>query len=127
MPLTVVVVVRALTDQLTIDALDENLSEILFFALMVSVSTVGDLFDVVKFVRKEYLLYGLIMFLILCALWSAVFYGFFHFDQLSGTNLPNFRPRLRRLSTGFAVILFVVTTSTQIFLSKIIPSEDKEK
>ena len=124
-PLTVVLIFRWTTDQLTMKAMEDNLAEILFFALMVSVTVVGDIFDAIKVIDKDNLLYGLMMFFILGSAFSAILYGAFQFDCLIGTNIQVFRPRLMWLSIIMAFILFITSTGTQVFLGRIADLKDE--
>lgn len=125
-PLVVVLLLRWLAGRLTVRAMEENLSEILFFALMVSVTAAGDVVEVYRFMTKDSLVYALMMFFMLGAVFSSVLYGFFHFDLMIGTGISAFRPRLLILSSSMAAILFVVGTITQVFLGRVVELKEEK-
>ena len=126
-PLIVVVTLRWLAGKLTINTLEDNSSEILFFALMVSVTVAGDMVEVYRRIGKDTLVYALMMFFIVGAVCSSVLYGFLHFDLLIGANIEGFRSRLMWLSIALGVVLFLVGTATQVFLARITHQEENER
>ena len=120
-PLLVVVVLRALVDQLSIDALQDNLSEILFFAITISVTTVGDIAEVNRALGHDDLLYTFILFLLFSVIWSTVLYAVVHLHLLTSTSLN--MALFMQMSVGTATILFLLSTGIQVFLGKVMPSE----
>ena len=104
--------------------MENHLSEILFFSLMICVTVLGDLSDVVKPFGRGSLLYIILMSFVFGAVFSAVLYGAFLFDLLIGTNIAVFRTRLMWVSIGVAIILFLAGTATEVFLARIVPEGD---
>jgi hypothetical protein len=118
-PLLAVLLIRFLAGQLNLQALQENSSEILFFALMICVTSLGDLNDLIEPVGKDDLLYGLSLFFVFGAVISAVLYGTFIFELLVGSNIVGFRRGLMWLSIGLGVVLFIVGTLVQVLLARV--------
>ena len=123
-PLMTVLVVRWLADKLSIQALQENLSEVLFFALTLSVTSIGDLAKVRPPGAVGLLLNGLLWFFGAATIASSILYGFFHFDLLVVTNLPTLPHRLMWLSLGIAGVVCLASIVTQVFLAKVIGREE---
>ena len=125
-PLTFVLVIRLLLGQLSLKAMEDNLSEILFFSLMVSVTALNDLDDIVKSFNNDALLSGIRLFLTLGAAWSAMLYGVFIFDSVTNLNIIGFRTRLMYVAISVAIILFVVSTAAEFFISRVVNTTSKK-
>lgn len=129
LPLAFVLALRWLgTGDLDIESLEASASEILFFALTISVTTEGDIVETYwRLGDADSLYYGLVLFFLFGAVWSALLYGALHFDLLmnskldvlSGVDMAGFRFRLLQLSASTAIGIFVLGTGAQILLARI--------
>jgi hypothetical protein len=119
-PLAVGLVAQSLIGQLTINDLQNNLSEILFFSIMICVTSISDLDDIIKAASEDMLMTGIRQLFIFGAVWSSVLYAFFVFYSSSGLNVPEFKIRLTYYAVPIAVTVFAVGLSTQVLIARII-------
>jgi hypothetical protein len=118
LPLCAAVLLRALAGKLSTDAI-ANSPEILFFAIMVSATAMGDLSEVTAPIDRDLILKVLQAILLIGAIWAAVLYGTLLYDSIIGPGSPSFRLGLLQVSAGLAVSLFLFSTVTQVLLGKI--------
>ena len=119
LPLVAAVTLRVLNGTLTTQAVS-NSSEILFFALMVSATAMGDISEVTVPVGWDLRFRVFWSCLLLGGIWSAILYGGLLYDSIIGPGSPSFRSRLLVLSIIVAVLLFLVSTIVEILLGRII-------
>lgn len=118
---------KLLTGQLNVRSIEESTSEIIFFTLMLSVTTMGDIRDIDK--ESKYIdisIFGINLveifvdvieyILIFAAVLSAALYGAFLFDSITGVNKPGFRTNLLEYSVSIAGVLFLICASTQVVI-----------
>ena len=121
-PLASMLVIRFLLDKLSLKAIEDNLSEILFFSIMVSVTALDDLNEIIRNFTNDALLSSIRLFLLLGAVWYVILYGFFIFDSAidvaTSLNIVGFRSKLMYASIWLATILFIVSTSAEILISR---------
>ena len=94
-------------------------AEVLFFALMVSATALGDLADVSSHISGGWILALCRSSLLLGAILSAILYGSFLYDTLLSKGLPAFRERVFEFSKWLAVALFVLSTLVEMLLARI--------
>lgn len=117
-PLTIVILIRALTTNLSFVSMEEHTSEILFFAIMVCISASADLSELAEAFHKDSLLQAFQYLLIFGAIISAMLYGALVFDIVVGANVASFRSNLLRYSIIVAISLFIFSTSVEYFLGR---------
>jgi hypothetical protein len=117
-PLGVSLFFRNLTDTLTTDTLADS-PEILFFALMVSATAMGDLIDLVVPLKMDAYLMFLSLGLLLGIIISAILFGVLEYDRLVNPSSVQFRSRLLPFSVGLAIALGVFSTIVEVFLARI--------
>jgi hypothetical protein len=122
LPLIVLLVLRQLAGKLSSDDLAAS-PEILFFALMVSATAMGDLSEVLPAVGWSPTFGILGSFMLLGAVFSAILYGgllsSLLFGDILGPAAKSFRSGLLIMSVCLAVVLLIVSTLTEILLGKI--------
>lgn len=126
-PLATVIVIRLLVANLTIQSMQDNLSEVLFFSLMICVTSLSDVQDVSNSEKHDSYIDGLRMFFIFGAVWSSILYGVFLFDQIIGSSIPIFRFRLMWLSFMLAIGVFLVSVAVQVFIENIHSSNENRQ
>lgn len=124
-PLTVVLVIKSLLGQLSFEAMEDNLSEILFFSLMVSVTALDDLDEIISVFKNDLIMASLKLFLIFGAVWSAMLYSIFMLDSAVNLNFEGFRSRLLSMSIAVAIILFLVSTTAECIVARVVSSTNK--
>jgi hypothetical protein len=118
LPLCAALFLRFLTGKLTVEAV-ANSPEILFFALMVSATAMGDLSEIATPVGWDVTFKILGSALFLGAVWSAILYGCLLYDNIVGPGSLAFRSQLFRVTVGLAIGLFLLSTIVEVILGKI--------
>lgn len=119
LPLITALVLHALADKLTIDAVASS-PEILFFALMVSATAMGDLSEIATPLGGWDITFRILgSALLLGAVWSAILYGSLLYDSVIGPGSVAFRSRLLIVAVGLAAVLFVLSTLVEMLIGKI--------
>jgi hypothetical protein len=126
LPLAAAVTLQALNRTLTTQAV-ANSPEILFFALMVSATAMGDISEITIPVGWDLRFRVFWSCLLLGAIWSAVLYGGLLYDSIIGPGSPSFKLRLLVLSIIVAVLLFVVSTVVEALLGRIKDEEQSNE
>ena len=118
LPLCAAVSLRFLAGKLTIQTIAGS-PEILFFALMVSATAMGDLNDKAKPIGWDirFRIFG--SALLLGAVCSAILYGCLLYDGIIGPGSVTFRSRLLTVEIALAVALFLLSTAVEAMLGKI--------
>lgn len=118
------VTLRYLAGRLAVDDLAKS-PEILFFALMVGATAMGDLFEIAPTIGWNPTFGILGSFLLIGSMFSAILYGSLLFSLLYydsiGSSANSFRFGLLLVSMILAAILLLVSTLTEILLGKIEP------
>lgn len=118
-PLATALLFRNLAGKLTADDIVKS-PEVLFFALMVSASALGDLFEVLPSIGWDTLLASLGAILLIGAFFSAILYGgLLYNSMLAVTEAEPFRSRLLWYAVFLATSLFGVSTTTEIMIERI--------
>ena len=124
LPLVVLLLLRFFAGKLTAEDMAGS-PEILFFALMLSATAMGDLSEVVPGVGWNPTFGVLGSSLMIGAVFSAILYGSllssFLFETTFGAHAELFRSRLFIVSVSLAVLLLAVSTTTEILLGRIEP------
>lgn len=118
LPLCAAILLHALAGRLTTEAL-ANSPEILFFAIMVSATAMGDLSDITGILGWDILLRIIASTLLIGAIFSAILYGSFLYDTIIGPGSLVFRARLFRISIWLSIVLFVLGTLVEILVARI--------
>lgn len=122
LPLIVLLLLRFIAGKLTAADMAGS-PEILFFALMLSATAMGDLSEVVPGVGWNPTFGVLGSSLLIGAVFSAILYGSllssFLFETALGTQAIYFRSRLFIVSISLAVLLLAVSTVTEVLLGRI--------
>lgn len=122
LPLIASITLRALNGSLNAQAV-ANSPEILFFALMVSATAMGDISEFSVPVGWDLRFRVFWSCLLLGAVWSAILYGGLLYDSIIGPGSPSFKSRLLVLSIIVAVLLFFVSTIVEALLGRIIDED----
>lgn len=117
-PLITALLFRDLAGKLTTDDIAKS-PEILFFALMVSATALGDLFEIFPSVGWDALLVIMGAILFIGAVFSAILYGGLVYNSMIETGAESFRSRLLFYSLFLAIGLFAVSTATEVMLGRI--------
>jgi hypothetical protein len=118
LPLFAALFLRSLADKLTGEIV-ANSPEILFFALMVSATAMGDLSGIATPVGWDVTLKILGSALLLGAVWSAILYGCLLYDSIIGPGSIAFRSQLFKVAVGLAIGLFLLSTTVEVILGRI--------
>jgi hypothetical protein len=118
MPLAVSILIRALTNKLSVNDLSSS-PEILFFALTISATAMGDLSEVAIPIGWDITLTIFGSALTLGAVLSAIIYGCLLYDSIISTGSIVFHERLLWISVSLSIILFVLSTAVEIIIGKI--------
>lgn len=117
-PLVTALLFRDLAGRLTADDVAKS-PEILFFALMVSATALGDLFEIFPSIGWDALLGIMGAILLLGAVFSAILYGGLLYNSMVETGAESFRARLLGYSMFLAVGMLAVSTATEVLLGRI--------
>lgn len=123
LPLVVASIMHSLNGTLTTQFF-ANSPEILFFALMVSATALGDLSEVRVSIGKDLLLQVSSSCLLLGTVVSAILYGALLHDSIVGPNSVSFQGNLLNLAIIVAVMSFVASTTVEVLLGRIIDAEE---
>lgn len=118
LPLAVSVLLRALVNKLSIQDFS-NSPEILFFALTISATAMGDLSEIASPLGWDiyFSIFG--SALLLGAVFSSILYGSLVYDSIIGPGSMEFREKLLVFSIGLAIILFFLSTVVEVLIGKI--------
>lgn len=117
-PLATALLFRNLAGKLTTDDIAKS-PEILFFALMVSATALGDLFELFPSIGWDALLSTMGAILLIGAMFSAILYGGLLYNSMVEAGAEAFRSRLLTYSVILAIALFAVSTATEVMLGRI--------
>lgn len=117
-PLMLVIVIRLLSNKLTFQDIASS-SEILFFSLMLSATSIGDAIENSKLDRNEVLFTNMWCALLFVAIISSVLYGCLLFDTVLNLNLEVFRSKLFYLSLLLALASLSISFITQLWIAKV--------
>ena len=118
LPLMTSIAIHALDNKLSLEILANNSPELLFFALMVSATSLGDLRKKLPPSKSKI---GLILkviwpVLFLGAVSPALFYGAFTLNELNDPPKIDFKFRLLTLSIAMAVVFFTLSATVQTMI-----------
>jgi hypothetical protein len=117
-PLITALLFRHLAGKLTADDIAKS-PEILFFALMLSATALGDLFELFPTIGWDTLLAAMGAILLIGAVFSAILYGGLLYNSMVEAGGESFRSRLLMYSALLAIGLFAVSTATEVMLGRI--------
>ena len=118
LPLGISILLRTLSGKLSIETLT-NSPDILFFALMISSTTLGDMNEVADIIGWDTTFSILSSALTLGAVTSAILYGSFLYGDIANVDVVNFRSRLFWVSIGLSIVMYVLATLVEILIGKI--------
>ena len=118
LPLGLSVLLRALAGKLSIEALTSS-PDILFFALMISATAMGDMSETAAPLGWDITFTILGSALLLGAVTSAILYGSLLYDSIVIPGSADFRERLLWVSIGLGVIMFILGTVVEVLIGKI--------
>lgn len=118
LPVAISVTLRGLAGKLSLNDLSSS-PELLFFAIMLNATALGDLSEVAPGIGSETLYRVLHSALLLCALVSAIFYGCLVFESVFQIANPLFRWRLLFISFSLDAVSLLLATSAELFLARI--------
>lgn len=119
-PLVAVIVVRTIANKLSFDDLTNNSLEVLFFAFMISVTTLSDLEELGGAAQKITVIYTTRYFLLITSTWLALIYGVSLLDTIMELNLSGFRYRVFLFAAGYSIVVFLVGVIIQVYIFKLI-------
>jgi hypothetical protein len=117
-PLITAILFRDLAGKLTSDDIAKS-PEILFFAIMLSATALGDLVEIFPSIGWDVLLGAMAAILFIGAVFSAILYGGLVYNSMIETGAESFRSRLLFYSMFLAIGLFAVSTATEVMLGRI--------
>jgi hypothetical protein len=117
LPLGISILVRALAEQP--HELTSNAAELLFFALMVNATALGDSHDLSQIPEPDLTIRVFRSSLLLGAITSAILYGVNVSSSLSASTKSSFPLRLFIVSLVLAVLSFILATAAEILLSRV--------
>lgn len=119
LPLGTMLLLRALAGKLTVAAVAES-PEILFFALMINATAVGDLTEITTHLGGWDLTFRIFgSALLLGAVCSAILYGCLVYDSVVGPGSATFRAQLLSVSIWLAIVFFVLSTIVEALIGRI--------
>ena len=122
LPLGAAILIRSLSGKLTREAL-ANSPEILFFALMISATAVGDLLAVPKPEDNGIVFQILWSALLLGAVFAALLYGVFLYVSIMNPAASDFRVGLWGVSVWLAVTFAIVSTLAEAWIGQMEASQ----
>lgn len=117
-PLMLMILIRLLGDKLSFQDV-ANSSEVLFFSLMLSATSVGDAIENRKLDKNETLFTNMWCALLFIAVISSVLYGCLLLDTILDLKLIAFRSKLLYFSALLAVASLALSSVTQLWIGKI--------
>ncbi len=93
--------------------------ELLFFAIMIAATALGDITDETRLIGNEGLLQFLKAVLLLGAVGSALVFGWYQYDSILGPGNATFRANITGLTFWIALFALVASVSTEILISRI--------
>lgn len=122
LPLLAAVTMQMLNGTLTTQFV-ANSPELLFFALMVSATAMGDISEITTAIGEDIRIRISWSCLFFGAVWSAILYGALLYDSIIGPNSASFQQRLLTLSIFVATLLFIVSTFVEVILARTIDGD----
>lgn len=98
--------------------------EIVFFSLMVSVSAFADVLEISEVLGRDLFLTLTGLALLLGAVWSAAMYGVYVYGHLLSEPTSIFQLRFLFCAKVVAVVLFALSVSVEIMISRIKASDE---
>lgn len=117
-PLGLMILIRHFGDKLTFQDVASS-SEILFFSLMLSATSIGDAIEYSRKIKREALFINMWCSLLFIGIVSSVLYGCLLLDTVLGLNLMAFRSKLLYFSLLLALASLAVSFATQLWIAKI--------
>lgn len=121
-PLTIMIIARLLAGKLSFQHVASS-SEVLFFTIMMSATSMGDAVQFRKLQEKETLFTNIWCGLLFIVFFSASFYGCLLMDTILDLKLEAFRSKLLYFSIGLALASLTLSTATQTLIGKIESTE----
>jgi hypothetical protein len=119
LPLGVSVLLHFLAGKLSLQTFS-NSPEVLFFALTISATALGDISETITSIGGDLTFRILSSALLVGAVVSAILYGGLIYDTTIVINSPSgFRENLLNFSIGLAVVMFILGTVVEVLIGKI--------
>ena len=118
LPLITTLALRYMQGSLTVRALEDS-PEVLFFALMVCATALGDIHELRSAIGTDNLLYAIFSILLLGVCASGILYGSLVWDKITTGGTADFQRRLLAVSIGLAIVFLALGTTVQVFVSRI--------
>ncbi|MEG3874089.1 MULTISPECIES: hypothetical protein [unclassified Microcoleus] len=119
LPLGVSILLHSLAGKLSLQTFS-NSPEVLFFALTISATAMGDISETITPIGWDLTFTILSSALLLGAVTSAILYGGLVYDTTLVINSPSgFREKLLSFSIGLALIMFILGTLAEVLIGKI--------
>jgi hypothetical protein len=119
LPLIISILLHFLTGKLSLQTFS-NSPEILFFALTISATALGDISETITLIGGDLTFTILSSALLLGVVASAILYGCLIYDTTIVINSPSgFRKNLLNFSIGLAVVMFILGTLVEVLIGKI--------
>jgi hypothetical protein len=119
LPLIISVLLHFLTGKLSMQTFS-NSPEILFFALTLSATAIGDISETITPIGWDLTFTILSSALLLGVVTSAILYGGLIYDTTIAINSPSgFRENLLNFSIGLALVMFILGTLVEVLIGKI--------
>jgi hypothetical protein len=93
--------------------------EILFFAVMISATALGDISDEVKVTGSSPFFQLLRGALMLGAIASAALFGMYQYDQIVGPGFPPFRENITWYAIAMGVVFLIFSVVAEVLLGRI--------
>lgn len=119
LPLIISTLLHFLTGKLSLQTFS-NSPEILFFALTISATAMGDISETITPIGWDLTFTILSSALLLGVVTSAILYGGLIYDTTIVINSPSgFRENLLKFSIGLALVMFILGTLVEVLIGKI--------
>jgi hypothetical protein len=118
MPLMLAILIRILSSKLSFQDIASS-SEVLFFSLMLSATSIGDAIENSKLDKNHVRFTNMWCALLFVAIISSVLYGCLLLDTILNLQLAVFRSKLFYLSVLLALASFGISFSTQLWIAKV--------
>jgi hypothetical protein len=93
--------------------------ELLFFAIMISATAIGDITDEARVIGTSWLFQLLRGTLLFGAIGAATVYGMYQYDSIIGPGNTAFRGNITNFTLTIGIVLFFVSLLAEILVSKI--------
>lgn len=118
-PFLAIVGVRSLTNTLSWSRLENHVLEILFFALVTSITTIADLDEINEIINQNGILSWSRWLVWMLTLWMSILYGILLLETEADLKIVVYKSTIFWSTVASSMVLFVIGTVVQVVLIKL--------